>query len=140
MRPKRVVFFAPDRRDAARFEQIGENLTLQALVAHLAVEAFVVSILPRPPRFDKAAADVRLPQPTLQARGDELRTVVTAHVPWSAVLKDGVTERFNDRCAVQAMSNHDGDAVARVLVEDWSSPEKVDVASAVICWVSLARV
>ena len=55
------------------------------------------------------------------------------------VIKLGV-DVHQGSCVVVAKEDHATARPAQRFLPSWSSPEKVDVAGAVICWVSLARV
>ena len=52
MRPDLVVVILPLFRQHLRFVQIAEQLAVQKLIPHPAVEALAVSILPRAARFN----------------------------------------------------------------------------------------
>ncbi len=63
-----------------RFEEVGEQLAVEAFIAEAAVEAFVDSVLPGTAGLDEAGLDARLLQPFLEELGDKLRAVVAAQV------------------------------------------------------------
>ena len=63
-----------------------ENLPVEQLVSELAVEAFIVSILPRTSWFDKERLHADLFKPFPQGHGDKLWTIAHWEVrSWSPV-------------------------------------------------------
>ena len=57
VRPARVVVVSERARDALRFEDAGEDFTVQAFVPEFSVERFVHAILPGTRRLDEAGRD-----------------------------------------------------------------------------------
>ncbi len=80
MRSILVVVTTPVFDHDLRIDPILEPLQAQALVAELAVEALVGTVLPRLARIDVRGVDVRRQQPAQDRAGDELRAVVGAQV------------------------------------------------------------
>ena len=72
------------------FEQGMEDLTVEELVPHSAIERFYESILPWTTRCDERGCDVQFVQPMDKMLSDELRTIVTANMFWSAILGEEI--------------------------------------------------
>ena len=76
MRSLGVVEVSPLLDQHLRLLECGEDFHVQALISELAVEAFVVAVLPGRAWRDEQLFDVQSREPLAHGLGDELRTVV----------------------------------------------------------------
>ena len=76
MRPDGVVVPPPGFVQDLCLSQGVEDLAIQELVAHRAIEAFTVAVLPRATWSDVERLHADLRQPLLHGIGDELGAVV----------------------------------------------------------------
>ncbi len=74
-------------KDLGFFQGI-EDLTIEKLSTHTAVEGLNVSILPWTSRRDEGCLDVQFIEPTDKVLGDKLWSIVTADVGWRTVLDE----------------------------------------------------
>ncbi len=106
-------------------------LPAQALVAELAVEAFVGSILPRLARIAERGIDAGLVQPLEQCAADELGAVVRAQRARCAVHADQAAEHLDHPARTDAALDVDRQALARPLVDDRQAFERLVVGTGV---------
>ena len=74
------------------FDERIEDLTVEKLVSHSAIERFYESILPRTAGCDERGFDGQFGQPMDKMLGNELRTIVTADMLRSAILGEEICQ------------------------------------------------
>ena len=117
-----VVLFVEGQRHALGLEEVGEQLSVEALVAEAPVEAFVDAVLPWAAGLDEAGLDARQNQPFLEKFGDKLRSVVAPQVGGCSVDLDQPGERCHDLTGAHAAAGSDPEAVVAVLIDDRQEP------------------
>ena len=91
-----VVMLSPVFDHDLRINSITEPLHRQALVAELAVEGFIHTVLPGLTGIDGCRADILLVKPSQDRSGDELRAVVGAKMLGRAVNADQHRQHLDD--------------------------------------------
>jgi len=123
MWPEIVILVAPAFKDDLRFEQAAEEFPVEALVAQLVMEALDVAVLPWAAGFDIDGFYLLLFEPVLDRVGDELRAIVTAQVARPAIALEGCLHHGDDIHGTDGPCGVDGEALARVLVEQCQDAE-----------------
>ncbi len=100
-----------------------EDLRIQQLVPELAVEAFVVSVLPRAAGLDVERLHPDPPQPVTYGDDRELGSVVRADMVGRAILDEELRDVRQDALAVQLAVHMDGQTSASIFVDDRQHPE-----------------
>ncbi len=83
-----VVLFLEGQRHALGLEEVGEQLSVEALVMKRPLKLSLTPFCHGLPRLDEAGFDASQDQPFLEERGDKLRPVVAPQVgrrPWISV-------------------------------------------------------
>ena len=112
-----VVVPAPALDQHPGLGQGVEDLPVQQLVTKLAVEAFIVSILPGAGLLDVQRRHNEPAEPFPASRGDELRPLIGADVRRRPSLDEQLGQRHQHIVACQPPGHHDGQALARELVD-----------------------
>lgn len=131
VRPDGVEVTAPSFDDDLCFGARAEPLDAQALVAELAVEAFVVGVLPGLARIDQGRADAAMGEPLEDCQADELRSVVRAQEERSAVLADEASEHLDQPLGADVACHVDGQALPGELVDDGQAFELLAIGTRV---------
>ena len=118
MRADGVVIVAEGPPDALGLEDVGKELSVQALVTEATVEALVHSILPGTAGLDEAGVDLRLGEPFTQTAGNKLPAVVAAHVTRCSVTRHGRLQGRHDLAAAHPTAGYDIEAVVAVFVQE----------------------
>ena len=88
MRPLLIVFDSPLLQDERGFQQRVEDLSVQALIAQLIMEAFDIGLFPGGSGLDISASDPLVHEPGLNGLGNELWSIITAQVLGRAITLD----------------------------------------------------
>lgn len=124
MRTAMVVLQSRLLAQHLRLSQTGEQFTLQQFIAHAAVEAFDVTILPRTAWLDVQRAHLRDPQPRSDRAGDELRAIVRANMLPFPADQEQLLEHI-DHIAARKRSPHlQRQALTRELIHDAQELER----------------
>src|SRR5690606_13318343 len=113
-----IIFLTPLFDNRLCFLPIRKDPTVQTLSAERAVEALDEGILPRATGFDIERVAVLLPQPSLQGKGNKLRTVVTAQVARCAAHQKQPCQNLDDVTGRDGACDMNGKTFPGVLVED----------------------
>jgi len=116
VRSDRVVVLAPLLDHNLGFLQAVEDLSIEALVAQLAVEGFAIAVLPRAAGLDVERLCSELCEPATHDLGRHLSTVVGADVFRHAAFEHHVGHRLDDAKAVDATGHPDGQAFPSELI------------------------
>ena len=92
MRTFGVVKASPLFNQDLGFEQCVEDLAVEEFVSHPAVERFDVSVLPWTAGCDERGFDVQFVKPIHEMLGNELWTIVTTDMLWSAMPSEKVSQ------------------------------------------------
>src|SRR5258708_19015911 len=114
-----------------RIDSISKPLHTQALIAELAVERFIIPVLPGLARIDVRSVDVRLQKPTQYCPGDELRSVVGSQVLRAAVNANQFTQYLDDPAGADAPGHVDRKALARELIDHGEALELLTIGAGV---------
>ena len=117
MRPHRVVVHPPLFDHHLRLLQRVEDLSIQALVSQLAVEAFAVPVLPGTSWFDVQRSRSQASQPLPQLLRYELRTVVRSNILWNSALEHHIGQRFDDLITPESSSDSNRQALPRGFID-----------------------
>lgn len=96
MRPGLVVVEAIILDNDSGFLEGVEQLTIEAFIPDLVMEAFNVAIFPWAARFDVQSLDVLGVKPVLYCIGHKLRHVIATHVFGSAILGNRFIQGHDD--------------------------------------------
>ncbi len=118
MGPHLVVVTPPLLDAHPGFDAVSEPLQAEILVAELAVERFVGTILPRLPRIDEGGFDLRRVQPAQNGARHKLGAVVGAQVPRGAVDAHELGEHLDHPAGTNAAGHVDGQALSGELIDD----------------------
>src|ERR1700751_2798749 len=88
MRPVLIIFVSPLLQNESGFQQGAEDLSVQAFVAQLVVEAFDIGLFPRRSGSDISAFDPLALEPVLNRLGNELWAIIAAQVLGRAITLD----------------------------------------------------
>src|SRR3954469_8024948 len=127
VRPNLVVMAAPRADHDPSLFQAVEDLPLQALVPEFPVEALAVAILPRAARGDVQGLGSKLRQPLSKGFGDHRGAVVTTNMLRHALLKHGIRQGLDHAQAVDAPLDPEGQALARVFVDERQNAQAAPV-------------
>jgi len=83
-----IILLPPIFDDHPRFRQTVKPFGIETFAPKRAIEAFVTPILPRFPRDDATGPDALAFKKFLQGLSDELRTIVTAQVLGTPIVRD----------------------------------------------------
>ena len=109
-----------------------EDLAVQQLVAQLAVEALVVAVLPRAAALDEQRPHADPAEPSPHRLGGEFPAVARADVVGRAAFDEEVGQHLQHVVRGQVARDGDGEALARVLVDDRQHAEGPPVVGAVL--------
>jgi len=132
VRPDRVVVASPPLDDDLRLLERVEDLAVEQLVPELAIEAFVVAVLPRAARLDVKRLHAYALQPLPQGNRDELRAVVRPDVVRHTMVHEQLRDRFQDVLRPHPPLNPDRQALACVLVDHRQHPKGPAVMGAAV--------
>src|SRR5271167_3553683 len=117
MRPPRVVFHSPFLDHDLRLSQRVENLSVQAFIPQLPVEALAVTVLPRTARLDVECSRSQISQPLPKFPGHELRTIVRSNILWNSTPAHHIGQRLDDLIAPKSSSYSNRQALPRVFID-----------------------
>lgn len=123
MRPDGVVMPSPGFDQYTGFGQRVEDLTLEQLVAHQAVEGLAVAVFPRAARCDVERFHADLRQPLLDGRGDKFRTIVRPYVRRRAARDEQVRQCCQHIFMPELSRNDQGQALPAGFVDDGQDTE-----------------
>jgi hypothetical protein len=127
-----LVVLTPELLDHnLRIDSISKPLHAQALVLELAVERFIIPVLPRLPRIDMRRVDVRLQQPAQYRPGDELGSIVGSQVPRATVNADQSAQYLDDPAGADAPGHVDRKALASELIDHGEALELLTISAGV---------
>ena len=132
VRPLFVVFAPPACDEDLRLRQRGEDLSVEALVAQLAIEGLDIAVLPGAARLDEEGRDADAREPGPDRMGRELGAVVGAQRGGWAALDEELGQTGEDVVGPQAAGDHDGEALARVLIDDAEQPQRPPVVGPIL--------
>jgi len=122
MRPVVIIIQPPSIDNISRLGEIQEQLTIEALISKLAVEALDVSIFPGTARLDEQCSDILLLQPPLDGLRRELRTVIAANVIRATTQLEQVPKNFNHIRAGKVSGHLDRQALPCELIHNIQHP------------------
>ena len=94
-----------------------EDFPVQQLIPKLAVEAFVVTVLPRTAGFNVEGFDAKPREPVTHDLGRELGTIVGSDMIRRPMPDEQVADTFQDLFRIQLSIHMDRQAPARELVD-----------------------
>src|SRR5271170_5289659 len=127
VRPFPVVFHAPFFDHDLRLLQRVKNLSVQAFIPQLPVEAFAVAVLPRTSRFDVQRSRTHLRQPLPQLLRHELRAVVRTNVFRDSPEQHHICQSFNHFIPPELSRDTDGQTLPRVFIDQRQHPQRSSV-------------
>src|SRR5258708_12370625 len=83
-----IVFDSPLLQDELGLQLGGEDLSVQAFIAQLVVEAFDTGLFPGCSGLDISASDRLTLEPVLNGLGNKLWSIIAAHVFGRAIMLD----------------------------------------------------
>src|SRR5579872_6906993 len=131
MRPNLVVVTSVLLDDDLGIDSVPEPLHAQALVAELAVERLVGSVLPRFSRINVRGIDVGLSQPLQHGTGDELRAVVRAQVLGASMDADQFAQHLDDPAGTDASGHVDRQTLASELIDHGQALELLSIGAGI---------
>src|SRR5271163_3725613 len=117
MGPPGVVFHPPLLDHDLCLLQRVKDLSIQAFIPQLPIEALAVTVLPGTTRLDIQRSRSHVPQPLPKFLGDELRTVVGPDVLWGSSPEHHIGQRLDDLVAPQSSSYSNRQALPRVFID-----------------------
>lgn len=132
MRPHGIVVLTPLFDEYPGLFQRAEYLAIEQLVSELAVEAFIVSILPWASWFDEEGLHADPLKPFAQGQSDKLRTIVGSNVSRHTMLQHCVGDGVEDVTRPQLALHLDGQALAGVLIDEREHPERGSVMRSIL--------
>ena len=130
MGPEVVVLQAPLLNEDLRLEERVEALPVEALISQLAVEGLDVAVLPGAAGLDEERPHPDPLQPAAHRPGGELGAVVAADVGGNATAHEELGETGEHLGGGQTAGDDDGEALARVLIDDGQELEDTAVSGA----------
>ena len=121
MRAVRAPFVVVDPPVLCQYlslEEAVEELAVQVLVAHAAVERLDPGVLPRRAGLDEDRRRRVEPAPVRDGMSDELRTIVKPEIHGIATLAGDLVQDCNDVIGVDRAVDHGGKCFPRELVDD----------------------
>ena len=97
------------------------------LIAELAVERFVSTVLPRLARIDERRLDLDHLQPAEDRPRHKLGTVVRAQIPWRAMHAHELRQHLDDASGSNPTGHVDGETLTRELVDDRQALQRAPV-------------
>src|SRR5665213_3526565 len=113
---------APLADDDLGFLQAVEDLTVEQLVAQLAVEAFTIAVLPRTARRDVESLGTHARQPLPHDLGGHFGAVIGSDVFWNPAGHHDIGHRFQNAQAVNPTCDADRQTLAGELVDQGHQP------------------
>src|ERR1700692_3908894 len=127
-----LVVLTPELLDRdLRIDSVSEPLHTQALIAELAVERFVIAVLPGFSRIDVCGVEVRLKQPAQYRPRYKLRSVVRSQVLRAAVNADQFTQHFDDPAGADAAGYVDRQTLASELIDHGEALELLPISTGI---------
>src|SRR5262249_41649332 len=127
-----LVVLTPEQFDHdLRIDPVFEPMHVQTLVPELAVERFVHPVQPGLSRIGEGGVDVSLCQPPYDRSGNEFGAIVAPEVSGCSVHADKLREHFDDTGRTNAAGYIDGQALARILVDDRQTLQLLAVAAGI---------
>src|SRR5258706_14289656 len=109
------------------FEQRGEDLAIEQLVAEAAVERLAIGILPRAAGLDESHLDVLGSQPVAHCACDELGAVVGANEGRRTVSGDQILQNLDDSLAGDVVRGFDVQTLPSEVVDDGQDLERSSI-------------
>lgn len=132
MRSHGIVMAAPDLDEDVGLGAAAEVFHAEALVAELAVEAFVVAVLPRLAGVDQRGVNLGFGEPLQDGVAHELGSVIRPQEGWRALRADQAAQDIDDAVGTDAASNVDGKTFARELIDDGKALELLPIGAGVV--------
>src|SRR5271156_1271487 len=117
VRPPCVVLHSPLLDHDLCLLQRVKDLSIQAFIPQLPIEALAVTVLPGTTRLDIQRSRSHVPQPLPKFLGDELRTVVGPDVLWGSSPEHHIGQRLDYLVAPQSSSYSNRQALPRVFID-----------------------
>ncbi len=117
VRSQRVIYHSPFLDHDLCLSQRVKNLSVQAFIPELPVEALAVTVLPRTPRLNVQRSRSQIPQPLPKFPGHELRSVVRSNVLWNSSPQHHIGQCLDDLVAPESSSYSNRQALPRVFVD-----------------------
>src|SRR5271155_5002348 len=117
MRSPCVVFHPPLLDHDLCLLQRVKDLSIQAFIPQLPVEALAVTVLPRTARLDVQRSRSHVPQPLPKFLGHELRTVVRSNILWNSAPEHHIRQRLDDLITPKSSSYSNRQALPRVFID-----------------------
>ena len=130
VQPEVVVLEAPLLDEYLRLEQRVEALTLEALVPELAVKRLDVAILPGAARLDEERLHGHALEPVTHGLGGELGPLSERMWAGTARRTKSSARQASTSMKVRPSGNDDGEALARVLIDDHEELQRSPIGSA----------
>ena len=113
-----IVFLEPVADGATRLLDRCKQPAIETAIVPHPVKALIMSVLPQTLRVNKVGLDTLLPQPGRPSLGNELGTIVTLHVAWTATLSKQLLQDLDDLIGCNRPSTGDGEPLPGGLVQD----------------------
>src|ERR1022692_823278 len=127
MRPHRVVLHSPLFDHYLCLLQRVEDLSIQALISQLAVEALTVPVLPGTARFDVQRLGSYCRQPLPQSFRNKLGPIVRSYVFRDTLHQHHIRQRLDQVVTVQPPCHPQGETLAGVLVDQRQQPQRPSI-------------
>jgi len=131
MRSNLVVMPTPRLDNDLRIDSVSEPLHRQALIAELAVERLIGSVLPRLARLNERSVDILFGEPSEDRLGDELRSVIRSKYLRCAVNADELREHFDHSGRSNAACHIDRQTFTGVLIDHRQTLQLLPVGTGV---------
>ena len=131
VRTHSIVVPAPCLDENAGFATTAKPLETQTLVAQLAVERLVRSVLPRLSGMDHRGVDAIVREPLQNRLADELGTAIGTQIRWGTVQANQPCEHIDDSPRADRASDVDGQALMREFVDDRQALDLLPIGTGV---------
>ena len=118
-----IVVHPPPIHNVPRLRQVQQQLTIQAFITQLPVEAFDIPVLPRTARLDEQRLDARRSEPRLDRLASELRTIVAPDASRASTDHEQFIQRSHHIRAREVPTDLDRQALTRILIDHRQHPE-----------------
>ena len=109
-----------------------ENLPVEQLVSELAVEAFIVPVLPWATWLDKEGLHADPFKPFAKGYCDKLWTIVGSDIARHAMLQHCVGDSVQDIARAQLALHFDGQAFSSVLIDQRQHAERTSIMCSIL--------
>lgn len=112
--------------DLGFFEGV-EDFAIEQLVSESTVEAFIIPIFPRAPRFNKGRVDLQSVQPVFEDLGGKFTAIVRPNISWCSLSDKQITEDIEYVIGFECPLDSDRQAFAGVFINHGQHPDGLSI-------------